>query len=124
VKKKGAFLVISSLIIARQETTFLTGKRPGITPPPGSMMSQVKVIKVVDSLKLRRPTTRTSMSQAKVMKVLISPNLGRPTIRTSTSQAKVMGVVDCSKLSSEKRCPLISLKLRRLIFSKKRGFFW
>jgi len=25
--------VISSLIIARQETTFLTGKKPGTTPP-------------------------------------------------------------------------------------------
>jgi len=26
-------LVISSLIIARQEITFLTGKKPGTTPP-------------------------------------------------------------------------------------------
>jgi len=52
------------------------------------------------------------------------PKFGQTNYKDFNEQAKVMEVVDCSKLSSEKRCPLICSKLSRLIFSKKKAFLF
>jgi len=41
------------------------------------------------------------------------PKFGQINYKDFNEQAKVMEVVDCSKLSSEKRCPLICSKLSR-----------